>query len=46
MLAGKSGDADLAQAKRWGADPKDVLAVQQLAAPRSKGPTPPRSPRV
>jgi TonB family protein len=40
MLAGKSGDADLAQAKRWGADPKDVLAVQQLAAPRSKGPDP------
>jgi len=37
VLAGKSGDADLAQAKRWGADPKDVLAVQQLAAPKSKG---------
>jgi len=29
MLAGKSGDADLALAKRWGADPKEVLAVQQ-----------------
>jgi TonB family protein len=40
VLAGKSGDADLAQAKRWGADPKDVLAVQQLAAPKSKGPDP------
>ena len=40
LLAGKSGDADLAQAKRWGADPKDVLAVQQLAAPKSKGPDP------
>jgi len=38
VLAGKSGDADLAHAKRWGADPKDVLAVQQLAAPKSKGP--------
>jgi TonB family protein len=38
LLAGKSGDADLALAKRWGADPKDVLAVQQLAAANSKGP--------
>jgi protein TonB len=31
--AGKSGatvDADLTQAKRWGADPKDVLAVQAI----------------
>ena len=37
VLAGKSGDADVALAKRWGADPKDVLAVQQLAAPKSKG---------
>ena len=36
VLAGKSGDADLAQAKRWGADPKDLLAVQQLAAPTTK----------
>jgi TonB family protein len=36
VLAGKSGDADLAQAKRWGADPKDVQAVQQLAAPTAK----------
>jgi TonB family protein len=40
VLAGKSGEADLAQAKRWGADPKDVLAVQQLSAPKSKGPDP------
>ena len=40
VLAGKSGDADLAQAKRWGADPKDVLAVQQLAAPKPRGPDP------
>ncbi len=40
VLAGKSGDADLAQAKRWGADPKDVLAVQQLVAANSKGPDP------
>jgi len=38
VLAGKSGDADLAQAKRWGADPKEVLAVQQLTPPKSKGP--------
>jgi protein TonB len=29
-LAGKPADADLALAKRWGADPKEVLAVQQL----------------
>ncbi len=29
-LAAKPADADLALAKRWGADPKDVLAVQQL----------------
>ena len=36
VLAGKSGDADLTQAKRWGADPKEVLAVQQLGAPAAK----------
>lgn len=36
VLAGKSGDADLAHAKRWGADPKDVQAVQQLAAPTAR----------
>ena len=36
VLAGKSGDADLAQAKRWGADPKDLLAVQQLAAAKTR----------
>jgi TonB family protein len=36
VLAGKSGDADLAQAKRWGADQKDLQAVQQLAAPAVK----------
>jgi TonB family protein len=28
--AATSADADLAQAQHWGADPKDVLAVQQL----------------
>jgi TonB family protein len=33
VLAGKPGDADLAQAKRWGADPKDLAAVQQLQPP-------------
>jgi TonB family protein len=38
LLAGKSGDADLALAKRWGADPKEVLAVQQLAPSKSRGP--------
>jgi TonB family protein len=36
VLAGKSADADLAQAKRWGADPKDMQAVQQLTAPTAK----------
>jgi TonB family protein len=37
VMAGKSGDADLAQARRWGADAGSVLAVQQLQAqPRSK----------
>lgn len=38
VLAGKSPDADLALAKRWGADPKDIAAVQQLqSAPKGKG---------
>jgi len=39
--AGKPGgqiDGDLTQAKRWGADPKDVLAVQQIQnAPKGGG---------
>jgi periplasmic protein TonB len=37
-LAGKPAlaESDLAQAKRWGADPKDILAVQQAQpAPKS-----------
>ncbi|TLY94201.1 MAG: energy transducer TonB [Gammaproteobacteria bacterium] len=38
VFAGKSGDADLAQAKRFGADPKEALAVQQLTPAKSKGP--------
>jgi TonB family protein len=33
--AGTSPDADLAQARHWGASPQDVLAVQQLAAPKA-----------
>lgn len=33
--AGKSADQDLAQARRFGADPKDILAVQQLAASKA-----------
>jgi TonB family protein len=38
LLAGKSGDADLALAKHWGADPRDLAAVQQLqGAPKAKG---------
>ena len=33
--AGKSADADLAQARQWGAEPADIQAVQQLQqAPR------------
>ncbi|HEY6825097.1 MAG TPA: energy transducer TonB, partial [Steroidobacteraceae bacterium] len=39
VLAGKAPDADLAQARRWGADPKDVTAVQQLQPPKGKGAT-------
>ncbi|MGH8134330.1 MAG: energy transducer TonB, partial [Steroidobacteraceae bacterium] len=35
-LAGKSADEDLAQARRWGADPKDILAAQQLASAKTK----------
>jgi TonB family protein len=37
VLAGRPADADLAQARRWGADPKDVAAVQQLQGAKSKG---------
>jgi len=32
LVAGKSADADLALAKRFGADPQQLSAVQQLAA--------------
>jgi periplasmic protein TonB len=36
LQAGKSADQDLAAARHWGADPKDVAAVQQThAAPRA-----------
>lgn len=35
VLAGKSADADLAQARRWGADPRELAAVQQLQALKS-----------
>jgi TonB family protein len=37
VLAGKPADADLAQARRWGADPKDIAAVQQLQTPKARG---------
>jgi len=37
VLAGRPADADLAQARRWGADPKDIAAVQQLQGPKSRG---------
>jgi TonB family protein len=36
-LAGRPAEADLAQARRWGAEPKDIAAVQQLQAPKSRG---------
>jgi protein TonB len=35
--AGRSADADLALARRWGADSRDLQAVQQLAATRAGG---------
>jgi protein TonB len=35
VQAGRSADQDLGSARRLGADPKDVLAVQQLAAPKA-----------
>ncbi|HKD55612.1 MAG TPA: TonB family protein [Steroidobacteraceae bacterium] len=38
VLAGRPADADLALARRWGADPKDVSAVQQLQSqPKQRG---------
>ena len=37
VLAGRSAEADLAQARRFGAEAKDVAAVQQLQAARGKG---------
>jgi TonB family protein len=40
VLAGKSGDADLAQAKHWGADPKELAAVTQ-SQPKAPAPVDP-----
>jgi TonB family protein len=40
LTAGKPADADLAQAKRWGADAKDLQALQQQAAGKNAGPDP------
>jgi TonB family protein len=37
LQAGKAADADLAQARRWGADAKDLAAVQQLPGPKASG---------
>ena len=34
VQAGRSADQDLGTARRFGADPKEILAVQQLAAPK------------
>jgi TonB family protein len=39
VLAGRPADADLAQARRWGADPKDIAAVQQQQSAKSRGAT-------
>jgi TonB family protein len=36
VLAGKSGDADLVAARRFGADAASVAAVQQLSQPKSQ----------
>jgi TonB family protein len=41
LLAGKAADADLAQARQWGADASAVLAVQQLQAPKPAAATDP-----
>ena len=46
--AGKDGaqvDTDLTQAKRWGADPKDIQAVQQAQSAGSAALTGWRQPR-
>ena len=37
LQAGKNADQDLAAARRFGADPRDVAAVQQAAAPKAGG---------
>jgi TonB family protein len=37
VLAGRPPDSDLAQARRWGADPKDIAAVQLLQAGKPRG---------
>ena len=39
VLAGRPADTDLAQARRWGADPKDIAAVQQQQSAKSRGGT-------
>ena len=39
VLAGRPAEADLTQARRWGADPKEVAAVQQLQGPKTRGTT-------
>jgi TonB family protein len=38
VLAGKPGDADLAAARRWGADAASVSAVQQLSQTKAQSP--------
>jgi periplasmic protein TonB len=38
LLAGKSGDADLAAARHWGADAASVNAIQQLSQAKAQAP--------
>ena len=38
VLAGKSGDADLAAARHWGADAASLSAVQQLSQAKAQAP--------
>jgi periplasmic protein TonB len=42
LQAGKSADQDLATARRFGADPKDILAVQEAAQPKAASVDPAR----
>jgi len=41
MAAGQAGDTDLALARHWGADPREVLAAQQQTQPKVAAATDP-----